>query len=109
MDRVEALSKLQNRWKDRLKSVRMILVSQGDELSRLSGDKTILMAVLAVAAGIADESGFRSDARITVQQLSAFADLCERNRNFIHERTGVPIRQDVRTNPVRQLNELLRS
>lgn len=106
--RVETLSKLQERWKDLLKSVRMILVSQGDELSRLSGDKTILMAVLAVAAGIAGESGFRSDTRITVQQLSAFADLCERNKNFIHERTGVPIRRDVRSNPVRQMNELLK-
>ncbi|OPH84677.1 plasmid replication protein, CyRepA1 family [Nitrobacter vulgaris] len=109
LERVEALSKLQNRWKDLLKTVRMILVSLDDELSRLSGDKTILMAVLAVAAGIADESGFRSDVRITVQQLSAFADLCERNRNFIHERTGVPIRRDVRSNPVRQLNGLLKT
>jgi hypothetical protein len=108
LDRVGALSDLQKRWKNLLTNVRTILESQGDELYRLSGDKALLMAVLAIAAGIAGESGFRSDARITVQQLSGFADLCERNGNFIHERTGVPIRRDVRTNPVRQLNELLK-
>jgi hypothetical protein len=108
LDRVGALSDLQKRWKNLLTNVRTILESQGDELYRLSGDKVLLTAVLAIAAGVAGESGFRSDARITVQQLSGFADLCERNGNFIHERTGVPIRRDVRTNPVRQLNELLR-
>lgn len=109
LDRVEALSDLQKRWKNLLTSVRVILASQSDELSRLSGDKAMLMAVLAIAAGIAGKSGFLSDARVTVQQLLAFADLCERNQNFIHERTGVPIRRDVRSNPVRQLNELLKT
>lgn len=42
LDRVETLSKLQERWKDLLPTVRTILASQDNELSRLSGDKGIV-------------------------------------------------------------------
>lgn len=109
LERLEALNGLQTSWNNQVTLAQTILAGQGNELSRLSGGKSVLLAVMAIAAGIAGDTGFRSDVRITVQQLSAFVDLCERNRNFIHERTGVQIRRDVRINPVRQLNELLKT
>jgi hypothetical protein len=59
-------------------------------------------------AGLAAEAGVRADAIVTAASLAPFSDVCLRNRTVIEELLGLPVRNDVSSNPVRQLNAFLK-
>lgn len=109
ISRVQALSILLQHWETFAKNVDTILPEQELPLARIPKLRVeLLLAMIIVVAGIADCDGIRGDAEITASGLFAFSDLCMRNRTMLEDLLGQPIRKDVQTNPIRQLNTFLK-
>jgi hypothetical protein len=67
-----------------------------------------LLAVLMRAAGLTNTSGFNTDELLSIDRLHRFVAVCRENRTVIEEILGEPIRGDLESKPVRQLNRYLR-
>jgi hypothetical protein len=87
----------------------LVLCAQELSLARLPKLRgQSLLAMISIVAEIADADGIRGDAVVTASSLSRFADLCLRNQTVLEDLLGQPVRKDVRTNPIRQLNTFLK-
>lgn len=75
-------------------------------LQSMSLDRMI--GVLMRIAGLTDRTGIRVDHLVTAAGLSEFAHVCRENQTVIEETFGDAIRDDLRENPVRQLNAFLK-
>jgi hypothetical protein len=67
-----------------------------------------LVAVLMRAAGLTTARGFDLGATVSPENISRFVSICRANRTVIEEIMGEPIRNDVESKPVSQLNRFLR-
>ena len=72
-------------------------------------DPLHLTVALLRAAGVMDDGKFVANKPLTVQSLREFAMFCIGSKTAIEEVLKRGVRSDVKANPVRQLNELLRS
>jgi hypothetical protein len=109
ISRVGILSTLCRHWASFQNLVGIILSAQDLPLARVPKRRAeVVLAIIAVVAGIADRNGIRRDAQVTASGLSRFSDLCLRNKTMFEDVLGQPLRKDVRTNPIRQLNTFLK-
>jgi hypothetical protein len=106
---VEVLSQVLRQWSELRSSADLVLSSQELPLARLP--KLALQSLLVLImtnAGIADDSGPVRDQIISSGDLDEFALLCDRNRTILETVLAGAIRADVKSNPVRQLNQFLK-
>lgn len=109
VERIEVLSSILKQWSFLCLICKPLLAEQGLPLARIPKVNPIVLVSLAmIVAGIADENGLQSSAVILAANLGPFADICVRNRTNIERLLGQKVRDDVATNPVRQLNIFLR-
>jgi hypothetical protein len=109
LDRVEVLSQVLGQWADLRSLADLVLSSQELPLARLP--KLALQSLLVLImtkAGIADDSGPVRGQIISSGDLAEFALLCDRNRTILETVLAGAIRADVKSNPVRQLNQFLK-
>lgn len=107
-DRVETLSKLTQHKSTYSDIVNLLVAEINKPLARIQKlDRILLLQIIARVAGLSDEAGLRADAVVNVASLTAFVSVCKRNQTLLEELLGRPVRNDVSSNPVRQLNAFL--
>jgi hypothetical protein len=86
-----------------------LLAPTSEPRGRLQGtEPELLIAVLMRAAGLTNLGGFNADKLLSVDSLGRFVAVCRENRTVIEEILDEPIRGDLESKPVRQLNRYLR-
>lgn len=108
VDRVAVLKTLVDQWPVYSGEVDRQLVDWQLPLARLSKmTNERLLCLIAKIAGLSDETGLNPAAVIASEDLSDFADLCQKNRTMMEELLGRELRSDIQSNPVRQLGVFL--
>jgi hypothetical protein len=67
-----------------------------------------MVGVLMRIAGLTDRTGIKANHVVAAAGLTEFAHVCRENQTVIEETFGDAIRDDLRQNPVRQLNAFLK-
>ena len=109
LSKVETLSSLMRDWSVFWQIASVINGSLEQPLARLAkASDRELLAVILLVSGIAGKAGINPDVRVDLAGLGKFARLCQRNQTHLEEVLGQPVRKDVATNPIRQLNAFLK-
>ena len=75
------------------------------KISKMPVHMLILLAM--IDAGLVKDSQLDEGAELEVSKLGKFKDLCDNNRIVIEEIMRMPLRDDYKMNPIRQLNAFL--
>lgn len=106
--KVEVLADVVRHWSGFQDAAQVILGLQAQPLARIPKLRAqLLLSLIALVAGIGDATGLLRDTKVTAQGLSAFADLCANNKTVLEDLLGRKVRDDVKSNPIRQLNAFL--
>lgn len=111
LDRIATLAEILSIWSTDYPDdlVDTLLAPTSEPKGRLQGTKPeLLIAVLMRAAGLTHPGGFNADKLLSVDSLRGFVAVCRENRTVIEEILDEPIRGDLESKPVRQLNRYLR-
>jgi hypothetical protein len=109
IDRIAALAEVLSVWSRDFDLCDVLLEPTLQPNGRLQDMKPgWLVAVLMRAAGLTTAQGFDLGATVSPENISRFVSICRANRTVIEEIMGEPIRNDVESKPVSQLNRFLR-
>ncbi|MBS7803166.1 hypothetical protein KIH24_01120 [Rhizobiales bacterium TNE-4] len=81
--------------------------STSKRLTRVKNSNLILSEVISTTA-LVNGPSLDIDARVSNLTLKPFVDLCQKNRILIEESLNIELRDDMKVNPVRQLNAFLK-
>ncbi|MCX7309954.1 MAG: hypothetical protein NTZ72_19235 [Afipia sp.] len=109
IERVGVLSKLLMYGKSVQHLIEHVLAGQREPLDRITYlPRPVLIACIGTLIGLTDDLMLLRHLEASTETLAPFVELCTRNSTTLECIIGMPLRRDLATNPVKQLNVFLR-